>query len=825
MAVFWVKKDSLGNYKITDNVEYLILDKIKLDNLYDNRGAFEAWLSTPENIDNPAGVFLNGNKEFIPISIGGGGYAAPLYFTTTNSIVDGYRQLNYSYQETEYIIERILPQGETLLQSYIYDGNIDISSIPAGPWVSSFYSKVATTAGTTLLRLKIYSRDINNVETLLFSADSTSINNTNDFAYFRFQVTEPVFPVNTTDRLVIKVYGYCSLNINQTIYTKVGGINSAYITTPLQIRHNSLRDFNGDPNYQHITTTEKALLHSRNTDTEIVSPDGNTTVAYTDNNGNLYITGDIILQGEVYETTAEHLYINDAIIYTRANATVALNEGEYTGIEAILYDGTNNGRLVFDRNGIARVGDTGEEQPLATREEYPIDSGLAEWDNTTLKFITISKTSLPISTATQNALDLKWSFNGNILGAKKTLGSIDNQDFGIITNNTERITVLKDGNVGIGTTNPTARLHLPAGTATANTEPLKFTSGTLLTTPEAGAVEYNGSNLYFTPSNTRYKILLDNSTSDKLLSGDGTPITIGNNLTLVDGVLAASGGTSHDPVTLGTDQNGLSLNGQILSLAKADKTTTGAINSEDFSIFAMPKLVGLSYIDDLHALYAVSQTWVSEGSISQTGKYVYIPLVSVSGTYGLLTKGEYDTFNNKQAAYTILATLGNLSNSNGSLINDGSGNLSWSPRVPYSGATANVDLGIYTIIANSVQQSNVTSSIVKASSSGVLIAATTDDLIPSSQTAIFASSFTIDWGNYKTVEYLTLTGACSLVIGTIKNYVKRIFITGNYTLTIPSISVESITGDNYDGTIINCIDFIPNPINSTVWINITNQGV
>lgn len=44
----------------------------------------------------------------------------------------------------------------------------------------------------------------------------------------------------------------------------------------------------------------------------------------------------------------------------------------------------------------------------------------------------------------------------------------------------------------------TARLHLPAGTATASTAPLKFTSGTNLTTPEAGAVEYDGTNWYGT---------------------------------------------------------------------------------------------------------------------------------------------------------------------------------------------------------------------------------------------------------------------------------------------------------------------------------------
>ena len=68
--------------------------------------------------------------------------------------------------------------------------------------------------------------------------------------------------------------------------------------------------------------------------------------------------------------------------------------------------------------------------------------------------------TLSDQTDLQNALDLKWSLDGNTLGSKKTIGSIDNQDFGIITNNSERLTVLKDGNVGIGTTAPNQQLEI-----------------------------------------------------------------------------------------------------------------------------------------------------------------------------------------------------------------------------------------------------------------------------------------------------------------------------------------------------------------------------
>lgn len=58
-----------------------------------------------------------------------------------------------------------------------------------------------------------------------------------------------------------------------------------------------------------------------------------------------------------------------------------------------------------------------------------------------------------------------------------------------------------NANVGVGLLSPTASLNIRAGTATASTAPLKFTSGTLLTTEEAGAVEFLTDTLYYTATN------------------------------------------------------------------------------------------------------------------------------------------------------------------------------------------------------------------------------------------------------------------------------------------------------------------------------------
>ena len=51
---------------------------------------------------------------------------------------------------------------------------------------------------------------------------------------------------------------------------------------------------------------------------------------------------------------------------------------------------------------------------------------------------------------------------------------------------------------GVWVTSPTALIHTKAWTATAWTAPLKFTAWTNLTTPENGAFEYDGTNLFFT---------------------------------------------------------------------------------------------------------------------------------------------------------------------------------------------------------------------------------------------------------------------------------------------------------------------------------------
>jgi hypothetical protein len=62
------------------------------------------------------------------------------------------------------------------------------------------------------------------------------------------------------------------------------------------------------------------------------------------------------------------------------------------------------------------------------------------------------------------------------------------------------------GKVGFGVSQPTALLHIGPGTPVSTTAPVKFTPGTLVTTPEAGAVEFNGTDIFYTTGSDRRNI-------------------------------------------------------------------------------------------------------------------------------------------------------------------------------------------------------------------------------------------------------------------------------------------------------------------------------
>lgn len=96
---------------------------------------------------------------------------------------------------------------------------------------------------------------------------------------------------------------------------------------------------------------------------------------------------------------------------------------------------------------------------------------------------------------------------GNSFGGAMTLGSNDGNMLNLETNGSTRLNITSGGLVFVGgATTPTARLHIAAGSASANTAPLKFNSGAVMSAVEAGAVEYDGTNLHLSNAVRRYRL-------------------------------------------------------------------------------------------------------------------------------------------------------------------------------------------------------------------------------------------------------------------------------------------------------------------------------
>jgi hypothetical protein len=161
------------------------------------------------------------------------------------------------------------------------------------------------------------------------------------------------------------------------------------------------------------------------------------------------------------------------------------------------------------------------------------------------------------------------------LGGQAGLGLYrpNSSEIGFATSNTLRAKFDSSGRFGLGVSSPTAFLHLLAGTATANTAPLKFNSGTLLATPEVGAIEFNSDKFYgtITTGAAREEFTLN----DNALTSGRVPLVTTN------GRLTDDSDMTFATDTLTVTNQAISTNGTLrgakMSATLASQTATGTV--------------------------------------------------------------------------------------------------------------------------------------------------------------------------------------------------------------------------------------------------------
>jgi hypothetical protein len=231
----------------------------------------------------------------------------------------------------------------------------------------------------------------------------------------------------------------------------------------------------------------------------------------------------------------------------------------------------------------------------------------------------------------------------------------------------------------------TGTLTLRAGTATAGTAPMYLQSGTNLTTAAAGALEFDGTNLYFTPSTSRKTVAF----TDSNITGTAANITASSNTSITSLSNLATVGT----ITSGTWSGSFgAVSGANLTSLNASNLGSGTVPSARIS-GSYSGITSVGTLSGLAVAGNISSQSVTNGDIIQispvmagtTGRALILTNVALTATTRTITFPNADGTVITTGNLTGITAVGTLS----SLTVDGISSTSitlgdWSGNGAYS---------------------------------------------------------------------------------------------------------------------------------------------
>lgn len=290
------------------------------------------------------------------------------------------------------------------------------------------------------------------------------------------------------------------------------------------------------------------------------------------------------------------------------------------------------------------------------------------------------------------------------VGSAATLNFVDDANTtNIIAEYRASKHIFNVGPVGVNTGSPTALLHLAAGTASANTSPFKFTSGTNLTSAEAGAMEWNGTNLFMTQTSgpTRKTLSFTDSNITGTAAGLSSTLAIGsggtNSATALSGSsIMVSNGSAVIQGAAGTSTTLLHGNASgtptYSSVVNADLTAGSFTSITGLGTQSIPVVVSTA----VAGAFVVNTTGlVVNGATSRVG----VGVAPIAGVMQIKAATDHDLLISDAVSVSGAIALNGINDSNGanipielraSIIQISAGLLSIQSSTPASASAAGV---------------------------------------------------------------------------------------------------------------------------------------
>lgn len=514
----------------------------------------------------------------------------------------------------------------------------------------------------------------------------------------------------------------------------------------------------------------------------------------------------------------------------------------------------------------------------------PITNGGSKWTANLGTIYTVSSTTIGSSTAFTNVglyavapvgvsstiATSIYNPNADGFGLKINVDNTSASHYGlrVMTNNANtNFVVLNNGNVGVGISAATARLHIAAGSSTL--APLRIASGPLVASPTAGAIEFDGQQLYLTDQGNTRRIIasqpslgvIDNTST--ISNSSGITLNPGGGGVIVSSTATSTGFNNGALVVkggIGVNGNG-NFSGQLNATGNINTSGTissaGNINASGSIVTTMNVIAGSVIAPYMYGGTASGVTLTID-STNHTNKG-NIAIAASGGNVGIGTSSPIykfqvrspgvNTYNQVNSASFGSAMIGTGEDSNNQLYNigfDASGTARWffttgGPNYINNnlslGSTSEIAGNRLSVHGNTFITGNATVSntlFLAAASTAIVPLQFTSSLMASTPVAggVEYDGFSLFYTNSAAQRRRLAGGVTS---GTIDNvnkitYAGNLLLEGNTTGTTPAITIQNLGTGNVglqinDNTVVSgSIKLSQDGLDSTVACTAADEG-